>query len=165
LSDDLPTAANPAPKSPTDDEIAALLRADRPGRPKPDPNLPSPRLPEGLYYYLFILVEATMVMGVWGFMRRGPEAVMKGPGLDAPLGRQLVFHLNSMLQGVVSLSASAPWIPLGVLLLAAGVFLPTTSGKRKRMATVISTVIVAVFVVLIALQFSADMSMATSAVG
>ncbi len=142
-----------------------MLAADRPKRARRDPNLPSPRLPEGLYYYLFILVEATMVMGVWGFMRRGPEAVMKGPGLDAPLVRQLAFHLRSMLDGVWSLALSQPWIPLGVLVLAAGVFLPVTSGKRKRMATVISTLIVAVFVILIALQFSADMSMASSAVG
>jgi len=155
-------AANPQPepkKAPSDDEIAAMLAAATPGKKaRRDMNAPGPRLPEAIYFYMFILVEAVLVMGVWGFMRRGPEAVMKGPSLDAPVGAQLKFHLMSILNGVGDLFTGQPWIPLGVLLLAGAVFVPTTPRQRKRIASLISTIIVVVFVLLIALQFSQDMS-------
>lgn len=136
-----------------------MLAQAAPGKKKGrDMNAPSPRLPEALYYYLFIMVEAVMVMGVWGFMRRGPEAVMKGPALDAPVGEQIKFHLRSILEGVGALFAAQPWIPLGVMLLSGAVFVPTTPRQRKRMASLVSTVIVVIFVLLIALQFSEDMA-------
>lgn len=154
-----PATGSSTPKSePSDEAIAALLDSGS-KRKKPDPDAPSPRLPEALYYYLFILVEALLVMGVWGFMRRGPLAVMKGPSLDAPVSEQVLFHLKSIVGGVGDLFASQPWLPLGVLLLAGVVFVPATPRKRRRMASLVSTVIVAVFVLLIALQFSQDMAL------
>lgn len=149
----------PHKKVPSDDEIAAMLAAATPGKKKArDMNAPSPRMPEALYYYLFIMVEAVLVMGVWGFMRRGPEAVMKGPSLDAPVSEQIGFHLMSIVRGVGDLALSQPWVPAGVLLLAGAVFVPTTPRQRKRMASLVSTVIVVIFVLLIAMQFSDDMS-------
>lgn len=127
---------------------------------KRDPKLPSPRFPEALYYYLFIMVEAAILMGVWGFMRMGIEETLKGPGMDAPVLDQLKFHIESIGVGLGNLFASQPWIPLGVMLLALPVFMPATPASRKRMATIISTVMVALFVLLIGLQFSDDIASA-----
>lgn len=152
------TQPPPEKRAPSDEEIAALLAQAKPGRKKRDLNAPSPRLPEALYYYLFILVESVIVMGVWGFMRRGPEAVMKGPGLDAPVSGQIKFHLWSILDGVGGLFSAQPWIPLGVILLSGVVFVPVTPRQRKRTASLVSTIIVVIFVLLIALQFSEDMA-------
>lgn len=143
-----------------------MLDASTPGRKKNrDLDAPSPRLPEGLYYYMFIIVESALVMGVWGFMRRGAIAVMKGPGLDAPFTEQIKFHLLSIVGGVGDLAVDKPWMPLGLMLLAAGVFLPVTPRQRKRMASLISTVVVVVFILLIALQFADDMSAAAGSAG
>lgn len=142
----------------SDEEIAAMISGGKPGRKKADPDQPGPRLPEALYYYLFILLEAAMLMGVWGFMRRGAAEVMKGPPLEAPVLDQVVFHLNAMFTGVNGLFAAMPWVPAGVMLLSGAVFVPTTPRKRRRISTLLSTVLVCVFVLLIALQFSEDMS-------
>lgn len=137
-----------------------LSRAEGKGgrKPKRDPNAPSPRFPEALYFYMFILVEAAILMGVWGFMRMGIAETLKGPDLEAPVTDQLTFHIKSIGVGLLNLLTSQPWIPLGVLVLALPVFMPTTSAARKRMATLVSTVMVVIFVLLIALQFSDDLS-------
>jgi hypothetical protein len=151
---------------PSDDELAAMLsRAGTRGRgrkPRRDPTLPSPRLPEALYYYLFILVEVAILMGVWGFMRMGVEEAIKGPSIEAPFMDQLVFHLRSIGVGFVDVLTGQPWIPIGAAVLAAPVFMPTTPKSRKRMATILSSVLMAMFVLLIALQFADDMASAGS---
>jgi hypothetical protein len=151
---------------PSDDELAAMLsRAGTGGRgrkPRRDPTLPSPRLPEALYYYLFILVEVAILMGVWGFMRMGVEEAIKGPSIEAPFMDQLVFHLKSIGVGFVDVLTGQPWIPIGAAVLAAPVFMPTTPKSRKRMATILSSVLMAMFVLLIALQFADDMASAGS---
>ena len=59
-----------------------LSRADgkRTGKkPKRDPKLPSPRFPEALYYYLFILIEASILIGVWGYVLT--QSVEHGPNV------------------------------------------------------------------------------------
>jgi hypothetical protein len=152
---------------PSDDELAAMLaRATGKSsgkKQRPDPNLPSPRLPEALYYYLFILVEVAILMGVWGFMRMGVEEAMKGPSLEAPFTDQIVFHIKSIGVGFLDVLTGQPWIPLGALVIAAPVFMPNTPKSRKRMATVLSTILMAAFVLLIALQFADDMASAGTA--
>ncbi|MCA8915835.1 MAG: hypothetical protein KDB90_10530 [Planctomycetes bacterium] len=149
---------------PSDEELAAMLsRADgkRTGKkPKRDPKLPSPRFPEALYYYLFILIEASILIGVWGFMRMGVDEALKGPSIEAPIIDQLVFHLKSIGIGLANVLAHQPWVPLGAAVLCVAVFVPTTPKSRKRMATIVSTVLVIVFVMLIALQFSDDIASA-----
>jgi len=148
---------------PSDEELAAMLsRAEGKGgrKPRRDPKLPTPRFPEALYYYLFILIEAAILMGVWGFMRMGIEETLKGPDLEAPVMEQLTFHIKSIGVGLLNLLISQPWIPLGVLVMALPVFMPTTPAARKRMATLVSTVMVVIFVMLIALQFSDDIASA-----
>ena len=131
-------------------------------KPKRDPTLPSPRLPEALYYYLFILVEAAIVMGVWGFMRLGVEEAMKGPSIEAPITDQVVFHIKSIWVGFLSVLANSPWMAVAAAVLAAPVFMPTTPRSRKRMATILSTLLVCTFMLLIALQFADDMANAGS---
>jgi hypothetical protein len=147
---------------PSDDELAEMLsRAEgrKPGKkPKRDPTKPSPRLPEALYYYMFILVEAAILVGVWGFMRMGIDEALKGPALDAPITKQLLFHLKSIGVGLTDVFVHQPWIPLGALVMALPVFMPRTPKSRKRMATIVSTVLVALFVLLIALQFNRDIA-------
>ena len=140
-----------------------LSRADgkRTGKkPKRDPMLPSPRFPEAFYYYLFILIEASILIGVWGFMRMGVDEALKGPSIEAPIIDQLVFHLKSIGIGLANVLTHQPWVPLGAAVLCVAVFVPTTPKSRKRMATIVSTVLVIVFVMLIALQFSDDIASA-----
>lgn len=150
-----------AKPGPSDEEIAALLaqatgKDKRKGR---DQSAPSPRMPEALYYYIFILVESALLMGVWGFMRLGASAVMRGPSMDeTSVGRWVSFNISSWGEGIVSLLSREPWVPAAVMALALLVFVPVTPRQRKRAATLISTLIVAVFVLLIAMQFSEDMS-------
>jgi hypothetical protein len=129
-------------------------------RKKRDDTKPSPRLPEALYYYLFMLVETAVVLGIWGAMRRDPREVLDGPGLDAPLGEQLAYNVASAWNGLIDVLTHQWWIPLGIALACAAVFAPRTPRARKRMATLISTIVVAVFFLLIALQFSQDMTSA-----
>jgi hypothetical protein len=151
---------------PSDDELAAMLsRASGKSsgkKPRRDPNIPSPRLPEALYYYMFILVEVAILMGVWGFMRMGVEEAIKGPSIEAPFMDQVVFHLKSIGVGFFDVLTGQPWIPLGAAVLATPVFMPTTPKSRKRMATILSSVLMAMFVLLIALQFADDMANAGS---
>jgi hypothetical protein len=156
-----------AKQLPTDEELAAMLtRAEGGGKgrkPRRDPTLPSPRLPEAMYYYLFILVEAAILMGVWGFMRMGVEEAMKGPTFEAPFMEQVEFHLKSIGIGFANVLTGQPWVPVLAAVMAAPVFMPATPKSRKRMATVLSTLLVCVFVVLIALQFVDDMAGAGAA--
>ena len=151
---------------PSDEELAAMIaKAEGRKKPKRDPNEPSPRFPEALYYYLFIMVEAVILVGVWGFMRMGINEALKGPSLDAPISDQLLFHLKSIWTGFTDVIASQPWIPVGCALLVLPVFMPKTSRSRKRMATIVSSILVGVFLLLIALQFSEDIANAGSGAG
>lgn len=148
------------PTPPGDDEIAALIAQAERGKGskhKPDPDQPGPRLPEALYFYLFILAEIALMLGVWGFMQRGTDAVLAGPGLDAPVAQQVRFHLWSIGSGLVEAASTQPWIPAGLALLAGVVFVPRTPRARKRTASLVSGIMVALLIVLIALQFSADL--------
>lgn len=141
---------------PSDDELAAMIGRGK--RRKRNPDKPSPRFPEALYYYLFILVEALVLIGVWGFMGMGFDAAVSGPGLDAPVVAQFLFHLESLGRGILDVFLGRPWVVAAVMLASAAVFVPATPRKRKRMATMVSIAIVALFVILIALQFSEDMN-------
>ena len=147
---------------PSDEELAEMLaRAEgrKPGKKrKPDPTKPSPRQPEALYDYVFILVEAAILIGVWGFMRMGVEEALKGPTLEAPIMDQILFHLKSIGVGLGDVFTHRPWIPLGACVFAAPVFMPRTPKSRKRMATIVSTALMALFVMLIALQFNDDIA-------
>ena len=148
---------------PTDEELAAMLsRAEGKDGKKPrrDPNQPSPRFPEAAYYYLFIMVEAAILIGVWGFMRMGIDEALRGPSLEAPIIDQVLFHLKSIFVGLAEVITTQAWIPAGALVLCAAVFIPTTPKSRKRMASIVSTVLVLVFVLLIGLQFSNDITSA-----
>jgi hypothetical protein len=150
---------NNAKPAPSDEEIAALLAgaAGKDKRKKRDMDAPTPRLPEALYFYIFIVLEAVLLMGVWGFMRMGTQAVT--PGIeDASVVQWLTFNFKSMIDGIGSLLRSMPWIPVAVLAAAGVVFVPVTPRRRKRTATLVSTLIVCVFVLLIAMQFSEDMA-------
>lgn len=152
---------------PSDEELADMLakaEGRKPGKkPKRDPNEPSPRFPEAMYYYFFILVEAVILIGVWGFMRMGINEALKGPSMEAPIGDQLLFHLKSIWVGFADVIVTQPWIPVGCALIVLPVFMPKTPKARKRMATIVSSVLVGVFMLLIALQFSEDIASAGSA--
>ena len=150
----------PAKPVPGDDEIAAIIadaERGKGGKRKPDPDLPGPRLPEALYYYLFILAEIALMLGVWGFMQRGTDAVLQGPGLEAPLLEQIRFHLWSIGSGLSEVLAGQPWVPAGLAALAGVVFVPRTPRARRRTSSLISGIMVALLIVLIAMQFSADL--------
>lgn len=153
-------------KLPSDEELAELISGD--GKPKgkrkkkPDPDVPSPRLPEAIYFYMFVLGESAMLIGIWGFMSLGPELTAQGPDIEAPVFSQLTHHLGSMWHGLVITVSERFWVPLICAAIGALVFYPDTPRKRKRAATLISTAIVVVFITLIALQFKEDMANATN---
>jgi hypothetical protein len=157
------TAAEPK-QLPSDEELAEMLsRAEGgKGKKKRDPNLPSPRFPEALYYYLFMLIEAAILMGVWGFMRLGVEEAMKGPTIEAPVMDQIVFQIKSIGVGFLNVLKTETWVPVLSAVLTLPVFLPKTPKSRKRMATILSTLLVGLFIALIAMQFSEDMASAAS---
>ena len=144
------------PEAPSDDEIAAMLSGGKPRKKRNDTE-PSPRLPEAVYYYLFILAESAIVLGLWGFMSRGSEGVLHGPTLDSPILEQVVFYLKSLWGGFVQVLTERWWVPLGLAIGSAAVFVPRTPRDRKRLTTLICGIIVTVFVVLIALPFADDM--------
>lgn len=154
---------------PSDEELAAMIARSegrKPGKkPRKDPNEPSPRFPEALYYYLFIMVQVFILTGVWGFMRMGIDEAMKGPSMEEPISDQLLFHVKSIWVGFSDVIANQPWIPLGCALLTLPVFMPKTQKSRKRMATILSSILAAVFLLLIALQFSEDIANAGSGAG
>jgi hypothetical protein len=145
---------------PDDQELARIIRdaEGRKGKERPDPTKPAPRLPEAIWYSLFIMAESLILMGVWAFMLRGPQEVLKGPGLDAPFLSQVQYHAMSVVHGMGDAVTRFPLL-LAVLLLASlSVFLPPTPRARKRLATLISTLIVIAFMLLIGLQFTRDMA-------
>lgn len=158
-----PDQPSPKPAAPSDEEIAAMLEQATPGRKKKkrDDTKPSPRLPEALYYYLFMLLEGVIVMGVWGFMKRDPREVLKGPTIEDPILDQIEFHFMSMLRGFGDVVVNQPWLPAIVAIVSMGVFMPVTPRSRKKAATLLSSVIVAAFILLIAIQFSEDMARAS----
>lgn len=150
-------AEDSEPKSaPSDDEIAAMLGEGKPRKKRKDTE-PSPRIPEALYYYLFILAESAIVLGLWGFMTRGNESAMQGPTLESPILEQAVFYLKSLWTGFVRVLAEHWWIPLGLAAASTAVFVPRTPRDRKRLTTLICGIIVTVFLVLIAMQFADQM--------
>lgn len=154
---------------PSDDELQEMLDKAEGGRKgkrnKPDPTKPSRRLPEALYYYLFILVEIVILIGVWGFMNMGTDEALKGPGFEEPITEQFWFHLKSIFVGFGDVLVGRPWLVPAVTGMALAVFVPRTPRARKRMASVVSTVIVGVFILLIALQFNEDLKNAGSMAG
>lgn len=61
----------------SDEQIAKMLQGDKPAKPaKPDPDAPSARLPEALYYYILTVLEAAILIGIWGYMLRGAKAAL-----------------------------------------------------------------------------------------
>lgn len=147
------------PAGPSDEEIAAMLEQATPGKKKKrDDTKPGPRLPEALYYYLFMLLEGVIVMGVWGFMKRDPREVLQGPTIEDPIMDQVEFHFLSMLRGFGDVVVNQPWLPVIVAMVGLGVFVPVTPRNRKKAATLLSSLVVAVFILLIAIQFSEDMA-------
>jgi hypothetical protein len=158
------SAAGPK-QLPSDEELAAMLSRAEGGngrKPRRDPNLPSPRFPEALYYYLFMLIEAAILMGVWGFMCMGVEEAMKGPTIEAPVMDQVMFQIKSIGIGFLNVLKTEAWVPVLSAVLALPVFLPKTPKSRKRMATILSSLLVGLFVALIAMQFSEDMAKAAT---
>ncbi len=151
-------------KAPSDEELGAMLdqASGRKRKKKRDDTLPSPRLPEALYYYLFMLIEAAIVLGVWGFMKRGPREVLRGPTVDDPIGEQLGFHLASIWHGLGDVLTVYWYIPLAIALGSGAVFVPRTPRGRKRMATLVSSLVVGVVILMIAMQFSDDMASAST---
>ena len=153
-------------KLPSDEELAELISGDsKPDgkrKKKPDPDLPSPRLPEAIYFYMFILGESAMLIGIWGFINLGPDVVAQGPDMEAPVFSQLTHHLWSMWHGLVVTVSERFWVPLICAAIGALVFYAETPRKRKRTATFISTANFVVFIMLIALQFKEDMAHASN---
>lgn len=156
---------NDEPKAaelPTDDEIALAIASAEgrdPTKTKPKDDEPSRRLPEALWFYLMMLFEAVILAGVWGFMLRGPNEVIKhGPTLESPIMEQVQYHLLSIWYGFVDQITERPWILIGVAVASMLVFVPGTSRGRKRVARLLSGAIAALFAALIALQFQQDLT-------
>jgi hypothetical protein len=119
---------------------------------------PSPRLPEALWYYLFILGETAIFLGVWGQLRGGDARPGGAPAFEAPVLEQLRHHLIALGQGLTSVLADLPWVPLLIAAMAAAVFLPGTSRSRRRVATILSSAVALVFVLLIVMGFMDQLS-------
>ncbi|MHC4839895.1 MAG: hypothetical protein ACYTDT_02900 [Planctomycetota bacterium] len=145
-------------KLPSDEELADMISGPKKRKSKPDPDKPSARLPEAAFFYLFVLMESAMLIGVWGFMGQNAENVTQGPSIEAPIWEQLTFHLKSMWHGIGIVLSNKIWVPALCAAVGALVFYPETPRKRKRMATLVSTIIVIIFVMLIAVQFKEDMA-------
>jgi hypothetical protein len=145
----------------SDDQIDEMLRAGRPR--KADPRLPSPRLPEALYYFILALFEAAVLMGIWGYMLRGiNEVVTKGPRHDAGVWETVRFNFLSTFEGMGDQVVQRPWLVAAIIAGCATVFVPRTSVGRKRMVTLVTGIVVAAFATLIVIQFLADMNAVTS---
>lgn len=149
----------------TDEQIAALLNEGGGSgkRKKRDDRLPSPRLPEALYMYLFTVFAGLLLMGVWGYMVRGVDEVMsRGPRQNAPWTDHLMFNLRSTWEGFSDQAVQRPYIVAGIILGCLAVFVPRSSRGRKRMMQLLCALIVAAFGALITLQFTADMKLLTT---
>ncbi len=147
----------------SDDQIAALLKdgvGDKPRRAKRDEKAPSPRFPEALYMYVFIVLAGLVLLGIWGYMQRGVEEVLtRGPRQNASWSDHLLFNLRSTWEGLIDQLKQRPYVPIGIVVGCVAVFIPRTTQGRKRMMRLLSALIVAAFGALIVLQFSADMKL------
>lgn len=157
MADDKPQTA-----SLSDEQIAEML-GGKTRKPKIDPDAPSPRLPEALYYYLLTLVEAAILLGIWGYMLRGPKGLTKIPPETAPALDLVWWHIRfgivSTLEGLGDQFRDRPWIPVGIALGALAVFVPRTPKTRKRVVYLVSGVIVASLAVLLVVQFTSEFGM------
>jgi len=148
-------------KNLSDEQISAMLKGDKPR--KRDPDAPSPRMPEALYFYALVLFQAAVLQGVWGYMLRGiKEVVTRGPREDATFWEHARFNLVSTFEGLGDQVIARPWLSIGIAFGACAIFVPRTERGRKRMATLVTGLIVACFASLIALQFMADLGTASS---
>ena len=149
----------------SDEQIAHMLKGDKPA--KPDPDAPSSRLPEALYYYILTVLEAAILIGIWGYMLRGAKAaVAKAPPETAPTSEQLWWHVKfgvvSTLQGLGDQMAERPWLLAGVMLGALAIFVPRTPRTRKRVVYLVSGIIVTSLAVLLVFQFTSDFGLTNS---
>lgn len=149
----------------SDEQIAEMLRSDRPK--KTDPDAVGPRLPEALYYYILTVAEAAILIGIWGYMLRGAKAaVSKAPPESAPILDQAWWHIKfglvSTLQGLGDQALDRPWLLAGVVLGSAAIFVPRTARGRKRVVYLVSGIIVTSLAVLLVFQFMQDFGTATS---
>lgn len=149
----------------SDEQIAEMLRADKPK--KVDPDAAGPRLPEALYYYILTVAEAAILIGIWGYMLRGAKSdLAKAPPESAPFMDQVWFHIRfgvvSTLQGLGDQAVDRPWLLAGVVLGAAAIFVPRTPRGRKRMVYLVSGIIVTSLAVLLVFQFMQDFGTATT---
>lgn len=149
----------------SDEQIAEMLRADKPK--KADPDAAGPRMPEALYYYILTVAEAAILIGIWGYMLRGAKsALAKAPPETAPFMDQVWFHIKfgitSTLQGLSDQAVDRPWLLAGVVLGAAAIFVPRTPRGRKRVVYLVSGIIVTSLAVLLVFQFMQDFGTASS---
>lgn len=147
---------------PSEEEVAEMIAGDSKRKSKPDPDMPTSRLPEAAYFYLFILIEAALLVGVWGFMGLGIQGVAQSPSFEAPILEQLQYHLWSIWHGLGIVAADKPWVLAMCAAIAGVVFFPKTSRRRKSAAKLVLTIIAVVFVLLITIQFKADMANAAN---
>lgn len=149
----------------TDEQIADMLRTEKPK--KTDPDAAGPRLPEALYYYILTVLEAVILIGIWGYMLRGPKAALaKAPAETAPILDQTWFHIKfgivSTLVGLGDQAVDRPWLLAGVVIGAAAIFVPRTPRGRKRVVYLVSGIIVTSLAVLLVFQFMQDFGVSTS---
>ncbi|CAG0977196.1 hypothetical protein PLCT2_01697 [Planctomycetaceae bacterium] len=149
----------------SDEQIDRMLKGDRPA--KPDPDAPSARLPEALYYYILTVLEAAILIGIWGYMLRGAKAaVAKAPPESAPAFDQIWWHVKfgvvSTLQGLSDQMIDRPWLLAGVMLGALAIFVPRTQRTRKRVVYLVSGIIVTSLAVLLVVQFTTEFGLANN---
>lgn len=149
----------------SDEQIAQMLNGEK-RKAKPDPDAPGKRLPEALYYYILTLLEAAILVGIWGYMLRGTKGLMKAPPETAPALDQFWWHvkfgITSTLEGLGDQAIDRPWLLAGVALGALAIFVPKTPRMRKRVVYLVSGVIVTSLAVLLVVQFTAEFGMATN---
>lgn len=149
----------------SDEQIAKMLQGDKPT--KPDPDAPSARLPEALYYYILTVLEAAILIGIWGYMLRGAKAALaKTPPETDPVLEQVWWHVKfavvSTSQGLGDQMLARPWLLGGVMLGALAIFVPRTARSRKRVVYLVSGIIVTSLAVLLVVQFTADFGLSNS---
>ncbi len=103
----------------SDEQIAQMLNGEK-RKAKPDPDAPGKRLPEALYYYILTVLEAAILVGIWGYMLRGTKGLMKAPPETAPALDQFWWHvkfgITSTLEGLGDQAIDRPWLLAGVAL-------------------------------------------------
>ena len=138
-------------KLPSDDEIAEMLATATPKKrgKKTDDTQPTPRLPEAAYYFLFLMLETAIFMGVWGDMSRDTGGTLE---------IELLGLVGSLWDGLLLQVTERWWMAAVIAFVSAAVFLPRTPLGRRRIARLVGGIIAAAFAVLIALQFKQDMA-------